>query len=97
MKIIGSILIVIALVVGAVPMFTDCLAQGKTMTLANGMTMPMKCHWTARAEIAMAGPLLVVGGFMLTSQRKESLRGLAILGIVLGIFVVLLPIRQTGI
>ena len=86
-----------ALVVGAVPLFTDCQSQGKTMTLANGRTVPMKCHWTGRAEIAMAAPLLVVGGLMAYNRRRETLRALSILGIVSGVFIILLPTNLIGV
>jgi hypothetical protein len=97
MKIIASILIILALVIGIVPQFSDCESQGRAIELPNGKTIPMKCHWTAQAEMASAGPIFVLGGLMLTSKRKESLRGLTILGIVLGIFVVLLPTYLIGV
>lgn len=97
MKTIGTFLIFMALIVGAVPLFTDCQSQGKAMTLANGRTVPMKCHWTGRAEIAMAAPLLVVGGLMTSDRRRKTLRALSILGIVLGVFVILLPTNLIGV
>jgi hypothetical protein len=67
------------------------------MTLANGRTTPMKCHWTAEAEIALAVTLLVVGGLLTFSRRRETLRALSIIGIVLGVFVVLLPTNLIGV
>jgi len=97
MKTIGSFLILMALVVGAVPLFTDCQAQGNAMTLANGRSTPMICHWTAEAEIALAVPLLTVGGLMAFNRRRETLRALSILGIVLGVFVILLPTNLIGV
>ncbi len=97
MKTIGAFLILMALIVGAVPLFTDCQSQGKVLTLANGRTVSMKCHWTALAETAMAVPLLVVGGLMAFYRRRETLRALSILGIVLGAFVILLPTNLIGV
>jgi len=97
MKTLGAFLILLALIVGAVPLFTDCQSQGKALTLANGRTIPMKCHWTATAEIAMAVPLLVVGGLMTFNRRQETLRALSIVGIVLGVFVILLPTNLIGV
>ena len=97
MKTIGSFLILMALVVGAVPLFTDCQAHGNAMTLANGRSTPMICHWTAEAEIALAVPLLAVGGLMAFNRRRETLRALSILGIVLGVFVILLPTNLIGV
>ncbi len=93
----GAITIVLALVIGILPLFTDCLSQGKVMTLANGMTVPMKCHWTAIAEIGVAIPLLLVGIFEITSKRKESLTILSVLGVVLGILAILFPTVLIGV
>jgi hypothetical protein len=97
MKTVGVFLIFMGLIVGAVPLFTDCQAQGNAMTLANGRTVPMKCHWTALAEIALAVPLLAVGGLMAFSRRRETLRALSILGVLVGVFVVLLPTNLIGV
>jgi hypothetical protein len=57
----------------------------------------MKCHWTALAEIAMAVPLLVVGGLIAFNQRRETLRALSIVGAVLGIYVIMLPTQLIGV
>ena len=97
MKVIAASIIIFGLVVGIVPQFTDCQSQGRAIELANGRTIPMKCHWTARAEIAVAGPLLAVGGFLGFSRRKESLRALSILGIFLGVFAILIPTYLIGV
>jgi hypothetical protein len=96
-KTVGSFLIVMALVVGAVPLFTDCQVQGNMMTLANGNTVPMKCHWTALGEMAMAVPLLAVGGLMAFNRQRETLRALSIVGVVLGIFIIMLPTQLIGV
>jgi hypothetical protein len=98
MKVIASILILVALVVGIAPQFTDCAAQGRPpLELANGKTVPMKCAWTAQAEIAVAAPLGLTGLMLFLSKRKESRRVLAVLGIALGVFAVLLPTALIGV
>ena len=97
MKTVGFFLMLMALVVGIVPLFTDCNAQGHMMTLANGNTVPMKCHWTALGEVAMAVPLLAVGGLMAFNRRRETLRALSIVGTMLGIFIVMLPTQLIGV
>jgi hypothetical protein len=96
-RVLGIILVVAALVIGIVPQFTDCQSQGRSLTLDNGKTIPMKCHWTARAEWATAFPLVAVGAMMGFSRRKESGRILAIMGIVLGLFAILLPTALIGV
>ena len=97
MKAIGRIVIVIALAVVIVPAFTDCEAQGNAIALPNGKTIPMRCHWTGRAELALAGPLAAVGVLMLLEQRRETLRALSIVTVFLGLSVVLLPTVLIGV
>jgi len=97
MKIAAVAIVILALVIGILPQFTDCQSQGRALALQNGKTVPMKCHWTAIAEIAMAVPLVGVGAVTAVSKRKESRRILAGLGIVLGIFVILLPTALIGV
>jgi hypothetical protein len=87
----AAAIILLAGVVGIIPQFTDCQFQGKAIELPNGRTLPMKCHWTARAEIALAVPLLLCGVSMLVSRRKEVWRQQAVMTLVLGLSVVLLP------
>jgi hypothetical protein len=97
MKVIAVILIVLALVIGIVPQFTDCQSQGKAITLANGKTIPMKCHWTGIAELAVAVPLAICGSLLFFSKRKETRLVLAVLGIVLGAFAILFPTGLIGV
>jgi hypothetical protein len=97
MKVIAAILIVLALVIGIVPQFTDCLSQGSAIELANGMRLPMRCHWTRQAEVAVAMPLGAVGLLMLFSRRRQTLRALLVVGIVLGVAAILLPAYLIGV
>ena len=89
MKVIGALLAVLALVTSIVPLFSDCQSQGKQMTLANGMAIPMKCHWSGRAELALAIPLLAMGVFLIFSKRTESLRNLSLTSLVTGVLIIL--------
>jgi hypothetical protein len=97
MKTIAAILVVLAFAIAIVPQYTDCLSQGMAITLPSGMTMPMKCHWTRQAELATAGPLAAVGIMMGLSKRKRTIRALGIVGIVVGLFVILLPVTLIGV
>src|SRR5512143_2257450 len=91
------VLIVLALVIAIVPLFTDCLANGRSLTTADGRSVPMKCHWTAIAEIGLAVPLLLIGVFNLTSKRKETFSTLNVIGVALGALVVLFPTVLIGV
>jgi hypothetical protein len=96
-KAIGAVLILLALVIGIVPQFTDCLAQGKAIALPNGNTIPMRCHWTRQAEVGVAIPLGLVGILAIISKRRETLRILSGLGMVLGLVAILLPTYLIGV
>lgn len=97
MKVTAIVMILLALLIGVVPQFSDCESHGRSLTLADGRTVPMKCHWTARAEIGLAVPLMGAGIFSFRSKRKESLLTLNSLGAVLGIFVIMLPTVLVGV
>jgi len=96
-KYFGIALIVLALGIAIIPNLTDCLSQGMTLTLANGSTAPMKCHWTSQAEMALSVPLLAVGAMMFTAKRKDSLRNLSIIGGVIGLAVLAVPTYLIGV
>jgi hypothetical protein len=97
MKVAAVLLVVIALAVAIVPMFTDCQSQGRAIVLANGSTVPMKCHWSGVAELVLAAPLLFVGLAMFASKRKETRRVLALMGLLLGAIIVAVPTVLIGV
>jgi hypothetical protein len=96
-KVLGISILAMALVIGIVPLFTDCLSQGRTMTLANGMTAPMKCHWTAIAVIGVAVPLALVGILTAVNRRKGTLGVLSVFGLALGGLAILFPTALIGV
>ena len=97
MKVAAFSLIILAVLIATVPIFTDCQSHGRIITLANGNQIPMKCHWTGRAELGLGLPLLTVGLAMLFSRRKESFRNLGLVGLSLGIVTILLPTVLIGV
>lgn len=97
MKVLAVLMVLLALVIGVIPQLTDCESHGLTLTLANGRQVSMKCHWTARGEIAVAAPLLFVGVMSGFSRRRETKRNLAIMGMVLGVAAILLPTVLIGV
>ncbi len=88
-KVFGITLAVLALALAIVPHYTDCQSQGDVITLANGKTLAMKCHWTGVAEIGVAVPLAMIGGIMTVFRRKKqnymmlSVLGIALAGVAL--------------
>ena len=94
--VLGVTLVVLALAIAIVPHYTDCLSQGSLLTLANGNTQPMKCHWTAQAEIAVGVPLVAVGAMLSFSRRKGMATGLSVMGVILGAMALALPYSLIG-
>jgi hypothetical protein len=97
MKVLAVILAILAISIAALPQFTDCESQGRQLTLADGRTIPMKCHWTARAELATGFPLFTVAAIQFFSKRRETHLALGILGAILGAIVILLPTSLIGV
>jgi hypothetical protein len=95
-RFLGITLIVLALGLGVAPHYTDCLSQGNVVTLANGKTQPMKCHWTAQAEIAAAVPVAGLGVVLATKRRKANMMSLGVLGVALGVVPILLATNLIG-
>jgi hypothetical protein len=95
-KYLGVVLVLVAIAIAVVPHYTDCLAHGATVTLANGSTQPMKCHWSAQAEIAAAVPLAGVGIMIAASRRKSLMLGASILGVLLGAMAIAIPDTLIG-
>ena len=51
-KVLGVVMILMALTLAIAPIFTDCESAGKMLTTADGRSVSMKCHWAGIAEIA---------------------------------------------
>ena len=96
-KLFGITLVIMVMIIAIVPQFTTCESQGKAITLANGTTVPMKCKWTAQAELGTSVPLFAVGALMTVSRRNEGRLGLSLLGIILGAIVMLIPTYLIGV
>lgn len=97
MKVAAGAVVLLALAIAIVPMFTDCHSAGRSLTLENGRQIPMKCHWTGRAELGLSIPLLAVGLMMGFSRRKGARRMLGITGLSLGAVAILLPTQIIGV
>ncbi len=96
-RVIGIILILLAVGITAVPRFTDCESQGKAIETAKGGMVPMNCHWSGIAEIGVAIPMYIIGAVMTTSRQRRTLAFLSLLGIVLGGLAIAFPTKLIGV
>jgi hypothetical protein len=95
--VIAAVLVALAVGIAVVPQFTDCQSQGKSIATANGKQVPMKCHWTGQAELALALPVASVGLLQGFRQSRRSRNALGISGAVLGLAVLLVPTSLIGV
>lgn len=96
-RVLGGAVAVLALVVAVVPYATECQGRGREMLLADGSKSPMHCHFSARAETALAAPLLALGIGLAASRRRETRKALAAVGALLGAAVALVPTGLVGV
>jgi hypothetical protein len=96
-RVLAILIVILAILIGVVPLFFNCQHDGKALTLADGRQVPMKCYWTARASLLVAVPLLAVGLLLAFSRQRETRRALALLGAIGGILVILLPTWLIGV
>ncbi len=97
MKAIAIVLLVLAVVLMVVPSFFTCASSGRAIQLPSGKNIPMKCLWTARAEIGLGILLLAVGALLFISRKLETIRSLSILALIIGILIILLPTVLIGV
>lgn len=62
------------------------------LQLANGKTVPMRCHWTAQAEMILGALIIVAGAFQVFAKNPESRRSLSFQTAFMGLAVVLTPL-----
>ncbi len=94
---LGIALIVLGLAITILPVFTDCQSQGNFLTTSAGKEVAMKCHWAGVAEIATGVPLLAVGVIIVATRRKNDLFYLGIVGVILGVFTIMIPNNLIGV
>ena len=97
MKATAVVIVLLAIAIALVPQFTDCQSQGLAIKLPDGRQIPMKCHWTAMAELGLALPIGAVGLFGGISSKKETRRLLSLVGVVLGAVAIAIPTVFIGV
>ena len=80
-------------VLGAVKIWAPVC--GKMLELANGNTVPMKCHWAGQAAIAVAVIILVTA--LMALLAKKEYKGLMVVNAAAGIILFLVFTSLIGV
>jgi hypothetical protein len=96
-KFLGVVMVLMALTLAIAPVFSDCASAGRALTLADGRTVPMKCHWAGIAAIGAAVPLALAGLYGLRGGRKEAMRLAGTVGVAAGAMGILFPTVLIGV
>ena len=96
MKVLGVVLIVLALFAAIFPQFYTCEAHGFAIELPKG-TIPMRCLYAAHAMTALGIMVAIMGGGLLYFKEKGPRTILSILGIVGGLFILLTVTRAPAV
>ncbi len=56
----------------------------------------MKCFWSARAEIIAGVPLVALGILLFFARRRETIRVIGILTVLLGVLTIVIPTQLVG-
>jgi len=82
---------VLGLLVALTPTVLLPVCDDVVKTAAGG-TVPMRCHYTAQAEIAVGGLLVLVGALLFAFGQENKMRGvLSALALAIGVIVILIP------
>lgn len=97
-KALGAAVVVLGIIVAIGPhyIFPVCQYFGQVVTTAAGTTIPMKCFWTAQAEVGLGALAVVAGLLLILSRQQETRRMLGIVVASLGILVLLTPTNLIG-
>ena len=97
-KALGAVVVILGIIVAIGPhyIFPVCQYFGQLVTTAAGTTIPMKCFWTARAEVGLGALTVIAGLLLILSRQQETRRMLGVVVGSLGILVLLTPTNLIG-
>lgn len=96
MKVVSLVLFVLALFVAIYPQFYTCQSHGFSIALPKG-TIPMKCLYTAHAQMALGIMVAIAAVGLWFLREKETRTILSILGIVGGFLILMTVTRAPGV
>lgn len=96
MKVVALLLLVMALFVAIYPQFFTCQSHGFAIKLPK-FTIPMKCLYTAHAQMSLAIMVAIAAIGLWFLREKETRTILSILGIVGGFLILMTVTRAPGV
>jgi hypothetical protein len=97
----GSLFIVLGLLaaIGPQTIFQPCLDVMEVCVdgMSNNVFMPMKCYWSAMAEIGPGGAIAILGLLLLCFRKSQMRLGIIFAQTLLGIMAILFPAKLIGI
>lgn len=98
-KVLGVVTALIGILVIVVPKYIlpVCEYQGKLMETKMGMSIPMKCSWTAQSELGIGLVIIVAALALIFSRQVETRKMVSVILVALGIVVILLPTTLIGV
>lgn len=95
-RVLGIATVLCGLLVALVPTVILPVCQELLETKA-GMFVPMRCHYTAQAEIAIGSLLVFTGALLFVFGQRFEVRGaLGAVTVALGVVVILIPTVLVG-
>jgi uncharacterized membrane protein HdeD (DUF308 family) len=98
-KILGVVAVILGIIVAVGPhyIFPVCQYYGMLVQTAAGTSIPMKCYWTAMAEVGLGALIVVAGIVLIVSKQNETKRALGFILAALGVVVALVPTYLIGV
>lgn len=94
----GALLVLLGMVVILTPwiIFPVCEMEGLLVQAVSGMTFPMPCGWTARAETGTGALIAVAGGLLIARNTPETRQAAGVFSVALGALVISFPTFLIG-
>ena len=97
----GILFIVLGLLIAIGPQLFFQPCDGTLQICVNGEPsdkfVPMKCHWSAMAEVGVGGAIALLGVLLLCFRRAQIRFGISLAQVPLGIAAILLPTQLIGV
>lgn len=93
---VGCAVLLLGILIAIVPQFIFPVCDGSIET-ASGKQVPMRCHWTAVAELG-TGALIAIGGILLLMVKEPGTQlGISLMTLFSAVLALLFPVWLIGV